>query len=188
MLVRSEGQRLLLEVPATSADIARGAAVTKWAACEWRRGTKSPGPVARAALWHAYGIPAHAWARVPMGTNAAPEPTNGHALADDELTEQAAATTSSPSSLHDTDALIAKLRRAASVKDLLPADIMKLADSEAKLLSLRHRMQRDQELLEDKIIREHPSWQRIRRTLAEVLAKHPLAAAEVAEALQRLDL
>lgn len=182
---------MLLDLPVGPAEIARTATVSKQAASEWRQGTKSPGPVSRAALWNAYGIPAFTWARQPSGAELEPdddsEPPLGVAPGNDNDDSPPTAAIGSDA-ISGTDALIAKLRKTSAAADLLPADQIRLADSEAKLLALRHRMLRDQELLEDKIVRDHPAWQRIRRTLAEVLAKHPQAAADVAEALQRLDL
>lgn len=200
--MRSEGQRQLWETGASYLEIARAVGVSKAAVIEWKLGRKSPGRSNRAALWGAYKIPAIAWARMPANDDddtgeppPAPPPTNGHAASNGhgnghaaQLTEQAASSTSSPSSLQEADQLLANIRRHASDTQLLPADRVRLADSEAKLLALRHRMQRDNDLLEDRIIREHPTWRRIKETLARVLSRYPQAANDVADALDKLGM
>lgn len=190
VIVRSEGQRLLMAAPGSTSEVGNNIGVTRQAVADWRCGNKVPNAASRAALWSAYQIPAQAWVRMP-DDGSEPAPTNGHPPAPApaaQLTEQASSTLSSPTTLEETDRLLASIRLHASDKQLMPNDRVRLADAEGKILSLRHRMQRDTDLLEDRIIREHPAWQRVRGEIARVLARHPQAADEVADALDRLNM
>jgi hypothetical protein len=181
--LRSEGQRLLLKVDAGPTLIARTVEVTPQAVIEWRFGRKVPRMPARVALREAYGIPVMAWSRLPGG-RAPVEPDND--VACDALPPPT--DTPAPSTLEHCAELLAQIRAQRSARDLMPADRVRLADTEAKILGLRHRLEKEAELLEDRICREHPAWKRARGELARVLARHPQAALEVAEALARLGL
>src|SRR4051812_12955406 len=66
MLVRSEGQRLLLLVAGSLGDIAAACRCrSRTNVNDWRNGIKVPDPESRAQLWGAYGIPAIAWSQRP---------------------------------------------------------------------------------------------------------------------------
>jgi len=100
----------------------------------------------------------------------------------------AEADASTPTTMEGVEKLLRTIRAAQEHAGLLPAEQVKLADSETKLLSLRHRLEKESELAEDRIVRQHPKWIRIRTRLAEVLVKWPDAARAVAAALRELDL
>lgn len=208
---RSEGQRLLLAVPATLKSIAAACGVGYTSVIEWRYGRSMPSPACRAAMYAAYEIPAPSWSMLPAGVltaerermagapapvpdvpgaahggggnghgYAAPPPpappTNGHGYA------------GPPNSLAETAALLAQIRHQLERPDLLANDRARITDTYTKTLALQHRLQKEADLTEDRIVREHPSWQRIRMELARVLARYPAVAGEVAEVLDRLGM
>lgn len=204
-VIRSEGQRLLTATDASISEIAAACGVSRQTAIDWRLGRKSPTAPHRASLWNAYQIPAHAWGRLPVGVAAAAgdadelapagnghtrAPGNGHAHADNGHAGNGhavdAATASSPNSLDETAALLGQIRRQLGEPDLLPSDRVRITDSYTRTLALQARLQREVELTEDRIIREHPTWRRIRAEIARVLSRYPQVAAEVCEALERL--
>jgi hypothetical protein len=199
VVIRSEGQRLLLAVKATLTELQNACGASRQTVIDWRFGRATPNPAGRAALWNAYEIPAPSWGRLPSGMRpdppldppatlpapaatpapAAPAaPTNGHAVP--------AAVVSAPSSLDETAALLGQIRRQLEATDILPSDRVRITDSYTRTLALQHRLQREVDLTEDRIIREHPTWQRIRTELARVLARYPAIADEVCAALDRL--
>jgi len=180
VVVRSEGQRLLLAVKATLTEIQNACGASRQTVIDWRFGRATPNPAGRAALWNAYEIPAPSWGRLPAGLvppDAAPlaaaAPTNGHAAA-------------APSSLDETAQLLGQIRRQLEATDILPSDRVRITDSYTRTLALQHRLQREADLTEDRIIREHPTWVRIRAELARVLARYPAIADEVCTALDKL--
>jgi citrate synthase len=136
----------------------------------------------RARLEDAYSIPRDAWAlRAGYASSAAPV-TSSSSAAVLALAGGKRATT-----LQDTVDLLTSIQAARRQQGLMPAEQIKLADTEARILGLKHRLEREHELLEDRIVREHPSWLRLRRTLIRILAKHPEAAREVDRALAELE-
>lgn len=183
-VVRSEGQRLLLAVDATLDEIQNACGASRPSVVDWRFGRATPNTSSRAALWNAYEIPAPSWNQLPVGmrpanghtapaiTPAPAPPTNGH--------------TGPPSSIDETAALLGQIRRQLEATDILPSDRARITDTYTKTLALQHRLQREVDMTEDRIIREHPTWQRIRAELARVLARYPAIADEVCAALDRL--
>lgn len=201
--LRSEGQRLLLEVEGLIEGIQTSCGVSHQTVIDWRYGRKVPGPSARAALWNAYEIPAASWGRLPAGTQPAsapesaaptnghavpPEPTNGHAVPPAALAPASPTNghVSAPSSLDETATLLGQIRQQLTATDLLPSDRVRITDSYTRTLALQHRLQREADMSEDRIVREHPTWRRIRTELARVLARYPAIADEVCAALDRL--
>jgi transcriptional regulator with XRE-family HTH domain len=181
--VRSEGQRLLRLVPGSLREIAARVNVkSRQTVLDWRDGRKVPGPGMRAALADAYGIPVPAWSQLPSrpsssqasGTPAPRSPTPPVATAPVRTLEHCLA-------------LIADVQKERKVDGLVPAERIKLADAEGRLLSLRHRLEKEHDLLESRIVNEHPSWVRLRRTLVAALAKHPAAARDVMAAIEQLE-
>lgn len=194
--VRSEGQRQLISLGLSLATLTRalGGMVTRGAIHGWRAGTRSPGPRMRAALASAYGIPPVAWTQLPLAS----PPDQGAARSPSSSTSTSSTSTSPPepvdltdhatrSTLEHASALLRQIQRDRAHADLLPSDRVRLADSEAKALSLRARLERDQLWFEDRIVREHPAWLKVRREIVRVLVEYPDAARAVAEALARLE-
>lgn len=113
-------------------------------------------------------------AEAPPGPPAAPEapPKPGEA----------------PTTIEGVESLLAMIRRAQTQENLLASEQVRLADAETRLLGLRHRIEKETELSEDRIVRLHPKWIRVRALLAETLIQWPDAARAVAAALRELDL
>jgi hypothetical protein len=176
-LVRSEGQRLLRLVPGSLSEIAAAVRCqSKQSVLDWRNGRQVPGSRMRGALWAAYGIPAPSWDRM-HGSSSPTVPS-----------PPIRASGVAPSTLQDCLALLEVIRTARNQADLLPAERVKLADTEARILALRHRLEKEASMLEDAIVREHPAWQRLRRVLGKVLAAHPAAAKAVGDALLEMGM
>jgi hypothetical protein len=174
--VRSEGQRLLLARGVTLEAIADATGCSRPAALNWRSGVKLPSDEARRRLATAFGIPAEAWGLVPGAAPTAPAKTSAPPPA------------TPPSTLAECLNLHASIRRARSVEGLTAAERVKLTDTETRLLALRHRLEREQELLEDRLVKEHPAWARLRRALVAAVAPCQRCSKLLLEQLTRLDM
>jgi len=184
VIVKSEGQRLLMLVPGSLADIAEVTRCkSRQSPLNWRNGVNQPDIAQRAALFGAYGIPALSWSQPPATQGAEASPPvggNGHAAP-----PAAPDTGPPPTTLESCLRLLSKIR-AESERDLLPAERVKLADTEARILTLRHKLELEASLSEDRIIREHPRWAAVRRAILGALAGHPAASRAVCDALANL--
>lgn len=182
VLVRSEGQRLLMLVPGSLADIADVTrAKSRQSPLNWRNGVSIPDTGQRAALWGAYAIPALAWSQPPIDSRAEPTPPvggNGHP----PPPAAPADTGPPPTTLESCLRLLGKIRQ-ESERELLPGERVKLADTEARILTLRHKLELEASLSEDRIIREHPRWAHVRRAILGALVGHPAASKAVCDAL-----
>lgn len=176
--VRSDGQRLLMAVPLSLAKVAAAIGASKATVGDWRTGNKVPGPAFRAALEKAYGIPVASWGEAPSGVPAADVPTKAPRRA-----EQPPA---APSTLQDVETLLGSVKTALANDKLLSSERVRLTDSQTRLLSLKHKLERDQETQEDSLVRFNPHWLRIRTVLTETLAPFPDAARAVADKLKEL--
>ena len=179
--VRSEGQRLLIGLLAqggTIDSVAAAVGCSRSTVQNWRTGDLSPSPALAGRLFGAVGIPARTWGVLP---GAAPGPLG-------EPLPPSPATSSTPSTMADCLALHAVIRRARNAADLTPAERVKLTDTEARILALRHRLEREADMLEDRIVREHPKWQTLKHALVKVLAGCPRCSRLVLEELTRLDM
>lgn len=178
--VRSEGQRLLLEVEGSLSVIARAVGCSSKATVgDWRRGLKVPGKVSRERLEAAYGIPARSWDKTPDGAAAPPKP---------RPPKPAKRGDGATTTLEDVELLIESIKDELESGDVLPAERVRLNDSLVRALGLKLRLDRESELLEDRIVREHPKWARMRAALIEALIPFPEAARAVAAALQKLEV
>lgn len=176
----TEGQRLLLAVPDSLSVVAGKVGCSKALAGYWRQGAKVPSPTMRAKLEAAYGIAPAAWELAPGA--APPEPAT--AAGDEEEPELEAVGTDT---LALTNAQLAEIRRALRNKGLSEAARSKKEDTYAKLLALKARLEREQELVEDRIVREHPMWRRIRERIVEAVRPYPDAAKAIVSALEELE-
>jgi hypothetical protein len=89
--------------------------------------------------------------------------------------------------MEGVETLLAVIREARERPGLLASEQVKLADAETRLLSLRHRLEKESELAEDRVVYQHPKWIRIRAVLGDTLVKWPEAARAVASALRELE-
>ena len=183
-VLRSEGQRMLLHVTGSLKAIAAAIGCkSPQSVHEWRTGRKSPGTEARAQMFAAFGIPPRAWETRPGGdsTSALVTTASGGspALAADDMP----ATT-----LEHCMQLLLVIWRERQRPDLLASERIKLTDAETRVLHLRDRLESKAELSEDRFVREHPAWLRLRRALVSALLAHPAAAKAVADALADLGM
>jgi transcriptional regulator with XRE-family HTH domain len=140
---------------------------------KWRNGVATPHPEVRAQMQIVLGIPIQAWTHRPA------EQQQGDEEQRDEQPPQ--------SSLDECLDLLHVIRRDRSQPNLLPGERSKLVDAEARILKLRSDLELRAELSEDRYVREHPAWLRIRNELARALVPFPDAARAVADALERLN-
>lgn len=177
--MRSEGQRMLLYVTGSAHAIAAEVSVrSAQSIVDWRSGKRMPSVEARARMQDAFGIPIEAWSQAPSNGEAA-------AAAPAPLADPNAPI---PSSLEACLSLLSQIQRDRVTPNLLPAERVKLADAEARILKLRADLERSAEFSEDRYVRDHPAWLRVRREIAHALEPFPEAARAVADALERMEL
>lgn len=174
---RTEGQRALQLVPGSLSVIAGTIGVDKGTVSRWRAGEKLPTPAARSKLHAAYAIEPSAWDRAPLGASkTAP------------AREAATSDVGTRSTLDETLDAIDQVKTLLSDATIAASERKGLLDNLSKLLALRSRLEEKAELLEARIVREHPRWIAIRRGLADVLRPHPQAAEAVASWLADLEV
>jgi transcriptional regulator with XRE-family HTH domain len=143
----------------------------------WRNGRSIPSPEMRAQMQVALGIPIQAWISRPQG--GADDSPQGAADEENTLPQ---------TSLEECLELLQVIRRDRHQPNLLPGERTKLVDAEARILKLRADLEMRLELSEDRYVREHPAWLRIRNEISRTLVAYPEAARAVAEALERLNV
>lgn len=179
---RTEGQRLLLEVNGSHAEVGERIGASKQAVSYWRRGEKTPGPKARAFMRDAYGIEPAAWERAVVPPEQPEADAAGSASPSAPSPRARSATT-----LDEVVAELEYLHELRQGQGLMPSERVRLSDSISKNLALKARLERDQELLDDRIVREHPAWRRIEDGLIAWAKAHgPDVARSLAETLAGL--
>lgn len=177
---RTEGQRRLLAVDASLAQLAAALGTSKQSVSQWRRGQKTPAPAARALLAEKYGIDERTWS-MPPGTAPQERSNEVPAQVAVDIAKQAARATT----LDELDRLLAKIRR-IDTADLLPTEVARILETEAKVLAQRFRCEREQskdlEQLEERLV-SHPAFLRLVRAIRAALAPHPEALRAVHDAL-----
>jgi hypothetical protein len=179
--IRTEGQRLLLNQRGSLGDIATrlGEGVSRQSVLDWRNGDSMPQYGSRARMQTELGIPVETWGQRPHPDFDVPDmPYVPH--------DAPGAPPAGGTSLQDCMRLLATVRAETMRAGLIPSERIKLVDAEAKLLKLRVELESHAELSEDRYVREHPAWLRVRNAIADALRAHPAAATAVAEALERL--
>jgi len=184
-VVRTEGQRRLLAVALEPRGIVAALGASKAAVSQWRSGQKVPGREWRAKLEAAFGIPASAWDRVagstvPVAARPAAAPASPPARPAAPVPSRGAET------MGQVNELLEALDEERQDSGLTAAERARVCDAYTKALALKARLEREAELLEDRVVREHPFWARIRGALVDALRAHPAAARDVADALGRL--
>lgn len=171
---RSEGQRLLLEVPASLSELARLTGCTKQAASQWRNGLKQPSSEVREVLEKTHGVPAWSWDYRPHmrpsgGTSARPA-----------LPEKA-------STLERVLALVEDTRRELEDPGLIASVRVALRASHLRALTLCGRLETELVLEDPDAVLHHPTWRRMRSVMLQALSAYPDAYAAVLAALEAFD-
>lgn len=167
---KTEGQKRLLDVDGTEAELAAKLGCGSAIIGHWRRGRRVPGKAHRHKIELLFGIARRAWDVAP-GTELATPQSAASASSEDVDTLTITKT--------QIDAILDGLKNEA----LTDAAAAKLRDTMAKLLALRARLERDREMAEDRAVREHPAWTRTKAAILRALKPYPEAAAAVAESL-----
>jgi transcriptional regulator with XRE-family HTH domain len=173
--IKSEGQRQLLEITGTEDELAAKLGYSRAIIGHWRRGIRLPGVGARYKLDLLCSIPPWTWDVEPgveVPTEPTPKNTDGEQLREDDDT------------LDIVRKQLLEVRETLATEGLTDSARLKLLDTSAKLLALRNRLERDRELQEDRIVREHPAWLRIKAAMLKALEPYPEAAAAIAEAIE----
>lgn len=181
VIYKSEGQRLLCEQPGTLAGIAERLGCTKQAVSLWRLGEQSPATKQRERLKACFGIEPIAWERLPAG---AMPPQSTDADPDDVPDDDEESDDDEPSLEEDYKRQLRALRKAIDTPGILARERLALNDAFGKALERRRRYELQIELQEDRIVRGHPAWRRLKRLIMDALATHPAAARDVGRALQ----
>lgn len=150
---------------------------------QWLHGETRPNSEMRAHLWSAYRIPPTTWdVRV-----FAPDAPDASAPPSAPLAPSAppapAPPATRPTTLEACLAVLDDIRAARGTPNLLASERIKLADSETRILALRAKLEREAERTEDRIVREHPEWLRLKRLIVRTLSAHPAALKDLAAAL-----
>lgn len=182
----TEGQRLLREVPGSLADLAAAIGCSRQTIANWRSGSKVPDDAHRAKACTAWAIPPDAWDHA-AGTPTPVAVVGRRRAAPEQVSPRGDTappdTASTPTTLEDCLSLLGSIRTARDRPNLSSEARLKYISAEGRILTLRARLEQEQQLLEDRIVLEHPMWQRLKRTLVRVLAPYPDAAQAVATAL-----
>jgi hypothetical protein len=89
-----------------------------------------------------------------------------------------------PDSAEAVERLLSSLLVAIDQTNISPAERLKLNDSLIRIVGLKHKLEQARELQEDRIVRSHPAWKRIRHAVLEALRPHPDALRAVIDALK----
>jgi transcriptional regulator with XRE-family HTH domain len=168
----TEGQRRLLEIDASLAEIGRKVGCSKALAGYWRQGMKLPSSPLRDRLFEEYGIPPKSWERAP-GAEIEHE-------AADAADEADAVQSSDPLELVNSQ--IATLQRELRNKSLSETARSNKQEQLTKNLSLRVRIERDATYAEE-VFLKGPRWRQFKERLLAGLRDHPAAAKVAADAL-----
>lgn len=175
---RTEGQRQLLALGTSGAELARQLEVSKQTVSCWRSGEKLPGLPTRSALELACGIPVIAWEQAPAGQPEPPPTTPTQPDAAGPISTRAEA--------------IETYRSLSERKRQLPADTAegernKLDSLILSALTLLSRMDEREESSMERFLKS-AEWRRMRGVFVTALVPHPEAAKAVAEALTALGI
>lgn len=184
---RSEGQRLLCNVPGSLSAVANIVGTVKQSVGYWRTGEVTPNTKQRTKLEQHYGIAPLAWDQLPATSRPPIEPDDEDDdqgeddAVDDELEEEG-----DWDPIADQNALIRSIRKQLGRKDMLPRERMQQQDMLSKAVVRKSKLLRERELLEDRVIREHPKWLKLQNALLGALLKHPEARRDLEDVFHRL--
>jgi hypothetical protein len=201
---RTEGERLLRAVPLSLAAIATRTRSSRAAVHDWRARSKRPDAAARVRLQAAFGIPRLAWELRPdaagaaaTSTPATPDAAGAAAISTPATPDAATSTPATPpadalagpaadvpraSTLEQVVELLNGVRELRNNDGLDTSTRTRAADTEARVLALKRRIELDLEVTEERFV-QSAVWRRFRTRLMRVLVNHPDVARDVCAAL-----
>lgn len=185
---KTEGQRQLLEVWGSQRGLAAKVGCGKSVLGYWRRGERMPSDEQKHKLELLFGIPRKAWDVEPGAKidpakwleEKPPKKIEQQPASQEPLLSSRA---KGMDTLTITKMQIDDLLDALDEPKLTEAASAKLRDTLTKALALRTRLERDQELLEDRFVREHPKWLELKGAILAALRPFPDATKAVIEAI-----
>lgn len=184
--LKTEGQRLICEVEGTERALATKIGCGKSMVGHWRRGERMPSDEQKHRLELLFGIPRRAWDvapgtdlthitewRDPTKPKEPKEPSKQNGQNKQPVTD----------TLGITKAQVQAIVESLDNPGLTDASKAKLRDTLAKVLALQSRLERDQELREDRYVREHPRWVALKQRIVRALEPYPQATKAVLEAI-----
>lgn len=177
--IRSEGQRLLLELAESQQKIADAIGMSRPIVSFWRSGKNVPGTDARHMLWKCYGIHPTAW-EVPPGGAYTPAPILP-AYADPVPESDTA-------SMSILDLLNRRIRGYGRMVDSEDESIgpdlrLRAGELERKCIAERRALERDQRAHEADVVARSKEWAEIRKRTLAVLRQYPDAFRAWTEAM-----
>jgi transcriptional regulator with XRE-family HTH domain len=163
----------LLALDETQTQIGRVCEVTKAAVSAWFSGDALPSDSSREKLADTFEIPLSSWTQPPQGM----EPEEG--------IDDAPIDGDPPETIEQIDRRLRMIRRVIGA-GVHPKDLVPLVNAEARLLSVRAKIEDRAKLFEDRAIKQAPFMKRFFATLFAVLRKHPEALREVEEAMSEI--
>lgn len=181
--VLTEGQRQLLELPLSGADLAAQLGCSRQAVSCFRSGEKKPGPAIRAKLAELHQIPDACWYESPVDQSD-DDPPPSPAPAEPAAPVSLAFPAGERDELREVEALINETRAARASGKLLPRDKDANIRTEADLMKHRRAiLERDERLKAFEGLLQH----QVVLTILETLRRaHPSAEADVLAALRAL--
>lgn len=187
--VRTEGQRLLLALPGSVRQLADqlGGAVKFQSVHAWRTGDFLPSAKQRDKIGAVLGVPVSAWDQLPRDALPPVDVDDDEADADDDQGGDELEGDGSGQSLGQSySQQIRELQKLLARRDLIGRDRLALNESLGKALERRRKYELQTEMLEDRTIRDHPTWQLLKQTIIDALLSHPAAARDVETAIERV--
>jgi len=174
----TEGQRLFCLVEGTEVELADKIACASALIGHWRRGRRMPSDKQKKRLELLFGIPRRAW---DIGPGATIEPKEKKPERSETL--EAPSRSTEMDTLAITNMQIDEILESLEDESITDSAKAKLRDTLAKALALRTRLERDRELLEDRVIREHPGWVKLKKSILTALKPYPEATKAVIQAI-----
>jgi len=173
----TEGRRLLRELEGSNAGIAEKLGCSKALVGHWRLGTRLPSDAHKEKMELLFGIPRRSWDVKPNAKLHTSTPST-------VVLTRATSEEGGDDTMRITTGQINTILMTLKGDELTDSAAAKMRDTLQKLLALRARMERDRDLLEDKVVREHPEWVRIKAVIVAALKPYPEAAKAIAEVLK----
>ena len=172
----SAGSVAFAAVGGSLAELADTLGCSKSSVSRWRTGVKSPGPSMKTKISDAFGIDDLLWGVQPGEVPRTSKPTTARQRRERQASKP----------LGFLGEIVAQIDEIGDILGAEPCDVCeapnltdgmraKYIDSRTRLLALKGKTLKDVELLEDRLVKEHPAWRRLLAGILAAVKKHPRA-------------